>query len=246
VIAGRAMAPARPAPAADCSLCPRLAAVRAANRGAFPAWHNAPVASFGDPAATLLIVGLAPGLKGANRTGRPFTGDHAGIILYEVLRQFGFARGHYRATADDGLELIDCRITNAVRCVPPENRPLGGEVNACRQFLAGELCAEPAPAVILPLGAIAHASAVRALALRLSRHPFAHGAVYRIPGGPVLAPSYHCSRYNLNTGQLTRAMFEQVFATVRDLVDDARSGRSRGAEAVPHRASEQAIRAAGS
>jgi uracil-DNA glycosylase family 4 len=207
-----------PAPPADCPLCPRLAAFRAANRRAFPGWHNAPVASFGDPAARLLIVGLAPGLRGANRTGRPFTGDHAGEILYATLRRFGFARGDYRAAPDDGLELIDCRITNSVRCVPPANRPFGPEVNACRQFLRGELTARP-PAVILPLGAIAHGSVLRALGLAGSRHPFAHGAVYAVSGGPTLAPSYHCSRYNLNTGRLTPAMFEQVFATVRELVD---------------------------
>jgi uracil-DNA glycosylase len=221
VIAGSAMGPGTVAPPADCALCPRLARFRAANRGAFPDWHNAPVASFGDPAATLLIVGLAPGLKGANRTGRPFTGDHAGEILYATLHRFGFARGEYRATPDDGLELIDCRITNAVRCVPPENRPLGPEVNACRRFLQGELHAPPAPAVILPLGAIAHGSVVRGLGLRGARYPFGHGAVYHIRGGPTLAPSYHCSRYNLNTGRLTPVMFEQVFARVRALVDAA-------------------------
>lgn len=215
-----------PAPPADCQLCPRLAAFRADNRRAFPEWHNAPVASFGDVAARLLIVGLAPGLRGANRTGRPFTGDHAGEILYDMLRLFGFARGRYRATPDDGLELIDCRITNAVRCVPPENRPTGSEVDACRRFLRAELEAAPRPTVILPLGAIAHASVARVLGLPLSRHPFAHGAVYRVPGSPAVAPSYHCSRYNLNTGRLTPAMFEQVFATVRTLVD-ASAGRSR-------------------
>jgi uracil-DNA glycosylase len=213
-----------PAPPTDCALCSRLAAFRSANRVAFPDGHNAPVASFGDPSATLLIVGLAPGLRGANRTGRPFTGDHAGEILYATLRRFGFARGDYRAAPDDGLELIDCRITNAVRCVPPENRPLGAEVAACRRFLEGELRAPPSPTVILPLGAIAHGSVVRALGLNGSRHPFAHGAVYSVPGGPTLAPSYHCSRYNLNTGRLTPAMFEQVFATVRALVDAARGG----------------------
>ena len=211
------------APPADCQLCPRLAAFRAANQRAFPDWHNAPVASFGDPAARLLIVGLAPGLRGANRTGRPFTGDHAGEILYATLRRFGFARGHYRATPNDGLELIDCRITNAVRCVPPENLPLSGEVNACRRFLLGELSAASRPKVIVPLGAIAHSSVVRALALPLSRYGFRHGATYAVPGGPTLAPSYHCSRYNLNTGRLTPGMFEQVFATVRSLVDAAGS-----------------------
>jgi uracil-DNA glycosylase family 4 len=209
------------APPADCQLCTRLAAFRAANRRAFPDWHNAPVASFSDPAARLLIVGLAPGLRGANRTGRPFTGDHAGEILYATLRHFGFARGHYRATPDDGLELIDCRITNAVRCVPPENRPLGGEVNACRRFLRDELAAAPQPRVIVPLGAIAHGSVLRALGLSSARHPFKHGAVYAGHGGPTLAPSYHCSRYNLNTGRLTPAMFEQVFAAVRALLDAA-------------------------
>ena len=216
------------APLADCQLCPRLAVFRTANRRAFPDWHNAPVASFGDPAARLLIVGLAPGLRGANRTGRPFTGDHAGQILYATLRQYGFARGHYRAAPDDGLELIDCRITNAVRCVPPENRPLGGEVNACRRFLLAELTAAPQPKVIMPLGTIAHASVVRALALPASRYPFGHGVTYTLPGGPMLAPSYHCSRYNLNTGRLTPAMFEQVFATVRVLVDAAGFGNTAG------------------
>ena len=219
------------APPADCQLCSRLAALRVANRCAFPDWHNAPVASFGDPAARLLIVGLAPGLRGANRTGRPFTGDHAGAILYATLRRFGFARGRYRATPDDALELIDCRITNAVRCVPPENRPLPAEVNACRRFLEGELRAPPAPAVVLPLGGIAHGSVLRALGLNGSRHPFAHGAVYTGNGAPTLAPSYHCSRYNLNTGRLTPAMFEQVFATVRALVDSAGSAEPGAAGA---------------
>jgi uracil-DNA glycosylase family 4 len=211
------------APAADCRLCARLAALRAANRCAFPDWHNAPVASFGDPAARLLIVGLAPGLRGANRTGRPFTGDHAGEILYATLGRFGFARGDYRAAPDDGLELIDCRITNAVRCVPPANRPVGAEVNACRRFLEPELRAPPAPRVVVPLGGIAHGSVLRALGRNRSRHPFAHGAVYAIPDGPTLAPSYHCSRYNLNTGRLTPGMFEQVFARVRALVESAGS-----------------------
>jgi uracil-DNA glycosylase len=205
----------RPAPPGDCSLCPRLAAFRAANRTAFPDWHNAPVASFGDPAGRLLIVGLAPGLRGANRTGRPFTGDHAGLLLYGTLLRFGFARGRYLAAPDDGLELIDCRITNAVRCVPPENRPQGAEVNACRPFLAAELSSSPAPELVLPLGGIAHASVLRALGRSARRYPFVHGALYEVEGGPALAPSYHCSRYNLNTGRLTPAMFEAVFAKAR-------------------------------
>lgn len=209
----------RPAPPADCALCPRLAATRAANRRAFPDWHNAPVASFGDPRARLLVVGLAPGLRGANRTGRPFTGDHAGLLLYATLLRFGFARGHYRAAPDDGLELIDCRITNAVRCLPPENRPLGGEVNACRRFLLGELRGEPPPAVVLALGTVAHGSVLRALGRSPQRLRFGHGAVHAIEGGPTLVPSYHCSRYNLNTRRLTPAMFEQVLAQVRAILD---------------------------
>ena len=205
----------RPAPPGSCSLCPRLAAFRASNEVVFAGWHNAPVPSFGDPAARLLIVGLAPGLRGANRTGRPFTGDHAGELLYATLLRFGFARGRYQARADDGLQLIDCRITNAVRCVPPENRPLGGEVNACRHFLAAELTGQPAPELVLALGGIAHGSVLRALRQSARRYPFAHGALYRIEGGPALAACYHCSRYNLNTGRLTAAMFEAAFARVR-------------------------------
>jgi uracil-DNA glycosylase family 4 len=209
----------RPAPPADCLRCSRLADFRRANRAAFPEWHNAPVASFGDPKARLLIVGLAPGLRGANRTSRPFTGDYAGQLLYPTLLRFGFARGRYQAAPDDGLELIDCRITNAVRCVPPENRPLGAEVNSCRPFLAGELRTEPAPRVVLPLGGIAHGSALRALGLAARDYPFRHGAVYYPKGGPILTPCYHCSRYNLNTNRLTPAMFEQVLARARKLVD---------------------------
>jgi uracil-DNA glycosylase len=208
----------RPAPPPDCDHCARLVDFRRANRARFPDWHNAPVASFGDPAARLLVVGLAPGLRGANRTGRPFTGDHAGEILYRTLIRYGFARGDYRASPDDGLGLIDCRITNAVRCVPPENRPVGAEIDACRRFLAGELGGAP-PRVVLSLGSIAHGSVIRALGLRLRAFPFRHGAIYRPAGTPILAPSYHCSRYNLNTGRLTPAMFTEVFGRIRALVD---------------------------
>jgi uracil-DNA glycosylase family 4 len=208
----------RPGPERDCALCPRLVDLRRSNRVAFPAWHNAPVASFGDLRARLLVVGLAPGLRGANRTGRPFTGDHAGEILYRTLIDYAFARGDYRAAPDDGLELVDCRITNAVRCVPPENRPSGGEINACRRFLLAEL-REPPPGVVLPLGGIAHGSVVRALGLSLHDMPLRHGAVYRPAHAPILAPCYHCSRYNLNTGRLTPAMFTALFRQVRALVD---------------------------
>jgi uracil-DNA glycosylase family 4 len=209
----------RPVPPVDCARCPRLADFRRAQRRSFPDWHNAPVASFGDPAARLLIVGLAPGLRGANRTGRPFTGDHAGLLLYPTLLRFGFARGDYRADPDDGLQLIDCRITNAVRCVPPANRPQGDEVNACRRFLVGEIGTSPKPEVVLALGGIAHGSMLRALGHSARRYPFVHGALYRPDAGPVLAPCYHCSRYNLNTGRLTPVMFETVFARIRAHLD---------------------------
>jgi uracil-DNA glycosylase len=213
---------ARPAPPLDCPRCPRLVAFREASRAAHPEWHNAPVPSFGDPAARLLIVGLAPGLRGANRTGRPFTGDHAGNILYQTLLELGFARGDYAARPDDGLELVDCRIANAVRCVPPQNRPLGAEVNTCRLFLEGEITGSPRPQVIVPLGSIAHGSVLRALKLDARSAPFRHGALYRLDGLPILAPSYHCSRQNLNTGRLTPAMFKAAFAAVRALLPAAR------------------------
>jgi uracil-DNA glycosylase family 4 len=199
-------------PAPDCPLCPRLAAFRAAQRAGHPDWFNAPVPSFGDPAAQLLIVGLAPGLHGANRTGRPFTGDHAGELLYGTLRKFGFAEGIYAARPDDGLHLRHARITNAVRCVPPQNRPVPSEIAACRPFLAAEIAALPDLRAVLALGAIAHDSVLAALGQRRAAFPFAHGALHLLPGGRVLADSYHCSRLNTNTGRLTQAMFEAVFA----------------------------------
>ena len=211
----------RPAPASDCALCPRLADLRRRSRAAFPDWHNAPVASFGDRRARLLVVGLAPGLRGANRTGRPFTGDFAGDLLYATLLEFGFALGDYGRRPDDGLQLIECRIANAVRCVPPQNRPIGSEVANCRQFLTGELLAEPRPRVVLTLGSIAHGSTLRALALKENGFPFRHGAIYRPAGHPVLVPCYHCSRQNLNTGRLTPAMFATVFSQVRALLQSS-------------------------
>ena len=206
-------------PPRDCGLCPRLAEFRARHRSAEPGWHNAPVSSFGPLEARLLIVGLAPGLRGANRTGRPFTGDYAGDLLYAALLEFGFATGGYDRRADDGLTLVDCRVTNAVRCVPPENRPVGAEINACRRFLAGEIEAMPRLAVILALGTVAHASVVRALGRRVAGFKFAHGAMHALGGGLTLADSYHCSRYNLNTGRLTEAMFHAVIAIVRETLD---------------------------
>jgi uracil-DNA glycosylase family 4 len=206
------------APSRDCGLCPRLAEFRTVNRAAYADWHNAPVPSFGPLDARLLVVGLAPGLKGANRTGRPFTGDYAGDLLYATLRDFGFATGRYQSRPDDGLALVDCRITNGVRCVPPENKPTPAEINTCRPFLAGELAAMPRLKVLLALGQIAHGTALAALGERRSRHPFGHGAVHRLGSGLVLADSYHCSRYNTNTGRLTEAMFRAVFEEIRRIL----------------------------
>ena len=208
-------------PDRDCPLCPRLAAFRGAQRARVPDWHNAPVPSFGAGTARLLIVGLAPGLKGANRTGRPFTGEYAGDLLYATLLKFGFARGTYRAAADDGLALVDCRITNAVRCVPPENKPEPAEIAQCRIFLAAEIAALASLRVVLALGAIAHQTVLAAAGERRAPFPFAHGAVHRLASGLVLADSYHCSRYNTNTGRLTAAMFESVFTAIRAVLDDA-------------------------
>lgn len=206
-------------PSLDCPLCPRLVGFRQANARAYPDFHNAPVAGFGGRDARLLVVGLAPGLNGANRTGRPFTGDYAGDLLYGTLAKFGFAAGRYDARPDDGLRLVDCRIVNAVRCVPPENKPVGAEIAACRPFLAAELAAMPRLRVILALGQIAHKSVVAAVGGRQAAYPFGHGARHALPTGPVLADSYHCSRYNTNTGRLTAAMFESVFAGLRPLLD---------------------------
>ncbi len=200
---------------ADCRLCPRLAAFRDANRARYPGFHNAPVASFGPLEARLLIVGLAPGLKGANQTGRPFTGDYAGDLLYRTLDRFGFARGPYGGRADDGLELVGCRITNAVRCVPPENKPTSAEIRTCRAFLAAELAGLARLEAVLALGTVAHGAVLAALGLKKSRYPFGHAALHELPSGLLLADSYHCSRYNTNTRRLTVEMFEAVFAELK-------------------------------
>ncbi len=202
-------------PPPDCALCPRLAAYREANRARHPEFHNAPVPSFGNAEARLLIVGLAPGLKGANRTGRPFTGDYAGDLLYPTLRTFRLARGPYERRADDGLLLLGCRVSNAVRCVPPENRPTSEEIRTCGAFLAAELGALPRLRAVLALGAVAHGAVLAALGQAKSRFPFAHGALHDLPDGLLLADSYHCSRYNTNTGRLTADMFEAVIAQVK-------------------------------
>jgi uracil-DNA glycosylase len=198
----------------DCPLCPRLVRFRVECRAEHPDWWNAPVPAFGDPDAWLAIVGLAPGKHGANRTGRPFTGDFAGDLLYATLLEYGFAKGVYQARPDDGLTLVDCRITNAVRCVPPENKPIGAEIVSCREFLKPTIAEMPNLTTIVTLGRIAHETVVAALGARRAAVPFSHGGKAEI--GPLtLFSSYHCSRYNTSTGVLTPEMFRAVFAAVR-------------------------------
>jgi uracil-DNA glycosylase len=201
-------------PLRDCPLCRRLCEFRERNRDAFPDFFNAPVPSFGSIEAPLLIVGLAPGLKGANRTGRPFTGDYAGELLYGSLARHGLARGTYQARADDGFELVGVRITNAVRCVPPENKPLPIEINTCRQFLIPEIAAMAKLRCVLALGQIAHQSVISMLKLKKKDHAFGHGARHEHQGLTILG-SYHCSRYNTNTGVLTQAMFDTVMGEAK-------------------------------
>jgi uracil-DNA glycosylase family 4 len=205
-------------PGRNCPRCPRLAAFRKEWRASEPTWFNAPVPSFGPLDARLLIVGLAPGLQGANRTGRPFTGDHAGLLLYETLERYGFSRGTFDARPDDGLELIDCRITNAVRCVPPENKPTPAEINTCRDFLMPTISEMPKLRAVVALGKIAHDSVVTAFGTKKSAAPFKHGGKNAL-GNLTLFSSYHCSRYNTNTGVLTPEMFRAVFANVRRYLD---------------------------
>jgi uracil-DNA glycosylase family 4 len=212
------MAATPEAPGRNCPRCPRLVDFRNSWRKRQPDWFNAPVPSFGDDSARLLIVGLAPGLQGANRTGRPFTGDYAGDLLYDTLLRFKFARGRYEARPDDGLTLVDCRITNAVRCVPPENKPTTVEIKTCRDFLTATIAAMPKLAAIVVLGRIAHESTVTALGAKRSAVPFKHGGAHDA-GGYKLFSSYHCSRYNTNTGVLTTQMFHAVFADVRKFLD---------------------------
>jgi len=206
-------------PSPDCSLCPRLAAFRETQRAAHPEWFNAPVPPFGESEAELLIVGLAPGLRGANRTGRPFTGDYAGGLLYATLQRFGLASGEYDARADDGFTLVRARVTNAVRCVPPQNKPEPREIRACRGFLVDEIAALPRLRAFLALGAIAHDAVLAALGLRRTQFRFAHGAAHALPNDRLLVDSYHCSRLNTNTGKLTAAMFEEVFALLLSRLD---------------------------
>jgi uracil-DNA glycosylase len=202
------------APDRNCPLCPRLVSFREAARAREPEWFNSPVPPFGDPDGRLLIVGLAPGMQGANRTGRPFTGDYAGDLLYATLLEYGFAKGVYQARPDDGLVLVDCRIGNAVHCVPPQNKPLPAEINTCRPFLSATIKTMPRLAAIVALGRIAHETTLKALGIRGSAAPFAHGAAHQA-GALRLYDSYHCSRYNTNTRVLTPDMFRSVFARVK-------------------------------
>lgn len=202
--------PAPPEPAPDCALCPRLVAFRHDNAAAHPDWFNGAVPSFGPETARLLIVGLAPGLRGANRTGRPFLGDHAGELLYRTLLKIGLAHGTHNVDAPENLELVDCMITNAVRCVPPQNKPKPDEIGRCRAFLIGRMAALPNLRTLLAIGRIAHDSILDTLQLRKRDYPFAHGARHDLPTGLMLIDSYHCSRQNTNTGRLTTPMFEKV------------------------------------
>ena len=209
---------------ANCVACPRLADFLVGVREKYPDYHGLPVPPFGDPDARLLVVGLAPGMHGANASGRAFTGDHAGILLYQTLHKYGLASRPESVSADDGLELIDARITNAVKCLPPQNKPIGAEVNNCNRFLANELATVPAGGVIIALGGIAHKAIIRALGLRQADFKFAHEAVHALSNTMTMVDSYHCSRYNTNTGRLTTPMFESVFERAASL---ARAGNFR-------------------
>jgi uracil-DNA glycosylase len=198
-------------PPRDCPLCPRLVALRAECRAEHPDWWNGPVSTFGDPQAHIVIVGLAPGKQGANRTGRPFTGDDAGGLLFATLAKFGLSRGTYEARIDDDVELVDIAILNAVKCLPPQNKPLPEEARTCRQYLKQGVAGLPNARIFIALGQIAHQSAVKVLGGKLPKTPFAHLAEHRMPDGRIVIDSYHCSRYNQNTGRLTTEMFEAVF-----------------------------------
>ncbi|MEX0952145.1 MAG: uracil-DNA glycosylase [Gammaproteobacteria bacterium] len=202
----------------QCTRCPRLAGFLRTVRRDYPDYHAAPVAPFGVDKPKLLIVGLAPGMHGANATGRPFTGDYAGILLYETLHKLGFSNQAESVSVDDGLQLKDCRITNAVKCLPPENKPTGAEINCCNDFLRNELSALPAQTVILALGLIAHNAVLRAFGEKLSRYKFGHAHIHRLENGRRLIDSYHCSRYNTQTRRLTPAMFVDVMQQARDLI----------------------------
>jgi len=213
--------PAPHEPDKTCALCPRLYQFRTENIKQYPTWFNGPVPAFGPETCELLIVGLAPGLRGANRTGRPFTGDYAGDLLFATLLKFGFASGHYLCDPNDGLVLKNCRITNAVKCLPPQNKPIGAEVKNCQRFLLAEINALASLKLIITLGSVAHQSLVRALEGKQKDYKFSHGGVHELPNKMTLINSYHCSRYNTNTGRLTTQMFEDVFKTALDHLNKA-------------------------
>ena len=203
----------------DCRRCPRLAQFLDDVRVKHPDYYCRPVPPFGDPLARLLIVGLAPGLHGANRTGRPFTGDYAGVLLYKTLHQFGFSTGAESVSADDPLQLINCRITNAVKCLPPDNKPIGSEINNCNDFLTNELRSLAADSVVLALGGIAHRAVIKSVGGRQAAYKFGHAAEHRVEDRFTMLDSYHCSRYNTNTRRLTPEMFQNVFARARNLLN---------------------------
>jgi len=206
----------------DCRLCPRLASHLYEVKKDYPGYHAKPVAPFGDEQPRLLIVGLAPGMHGANASGRPFTGDFAGILLYETLHQFGFANKPVSKHKKDGLRLIKCRITNAVKCLPPGNKPAGSEINTCNNYLATEINALDTGVVILALGTIAHNATIKALGLKQKGYPFAHGYLHALTGGRSLLDSYHCSRYNTQTGRLTEKMFHEIFLKIHDVLNTSK------------------------
>lgn len=203
----------------DCQNCARLVCFLDTVKQRYPDYHAKPVAPFGDANARLLIVGLAPGMHGANATGRPFTGDYAGIVLYQTLYEYGYSNRPHAQSLQDDLELTDCRITNAVKCLPPQNKPNGAEINLCNTYLAAELSLLPAQAVVLALGTVAHQAVLKALALKIKAHPFAHNAIHHLPDGRYLVDSYHSSRYNIQTKRLTQAMFNEVFNSIGSLLD---------------------------
>ena len=205
----------------SCRQCPRLAGFLDTVKEKYPDYYCRPVPPFGDPAARFVIVGLAPGMHGANRTGRPFTGDHAGILLYQMLHKHGFSSDEQSLSADDDLTLSNCRITNAVKCLPPDNKPVGAEINTCNQFLADELNDISESSVVLALGGIAHRAIIRAFGLRQADYKFGHAAEHPLPGRFLLLDSYHCSRYNTNTKRLTEQMFDTVFVRAREILDQA-------------------------
>ena len=203
----------------DCRACPRLATFLDQVKADYPDYYARPVPPFGADAPGLLVVGLAPGMHGANATGRPFTGDHAGILLYEMLYEYGFSTAPVSLSSDDELELIDCRITNAVKCLPPQNKPVGAEINSCNAYLGNELHSLHEGAIVLALGTIAHNAVIKALGLRQKAYPFGHNQLHEFDNGLRLLDSYHCSKYNTSTKRLTTEMFQAVFARARDLID---------------------------